>query len=564
MLLAGLAPHDDYQKVMIRIFVPGAPDGAYPVEISVSDWRGFPQATLAIDQASLNAQLLDPKAYGLALGRMLFSDQVLGKAYGETVAAVQGQSGRGLRVRLKVDPPELQGLHWERIYHLLAGEWIPMGSTATTPFSRFVPPQQWDRPAPVTERPLRLLAVIASPKNLDSFTLDPIPEEERQSLRATWTKLPGVAVTALETGTDSPPTLTEIRKALAEGFHLVHFLCHGAHTPAGTVLYLEREDGTVEPVEAVRLVEAFKVLAKPPLLCFMSACESASRARSDAFAPLAPLWVEDGGIQAVVAMTERVGLRTAQHFSAQFYARLLVHGMVDLAMNEARALVQDEWDWGVPVLFTRLLDNQLLDFPVGGISKYLTHTDRAFSLAGEALSAARRQSDGLQVVEQVERLIKELSKSHKVIVDYASAFREVGSDPSSFAARFEDFYYKFKNHYDSQDWVNEDTSCHEIRALGAQLLPAVRPLLSPATFEQLEKELDLLGSADGQLMGFFREFLEAMNTAAEEIWTRIGKKEISGAIDLKRNFEAQISPSFRRSKEMLAQMSSSLGHVKAA
>jgi hypothetical protein len=564
MLLSSLAPREDYQKVTIRIFAPAAPGDAYPVEISVSDWRGFPRATLTIDQTSLNAQLLDPKAYGLALGRMLFSDQVLGKAYGETVAAVQGQSGRGLRVRLQIDPSELQGLHWERIYHPLAGEWLPMGSTATTPFSRFVPPQQWDSPTPVTERPLRLLAVIASPKNLDSFTLDPIPDEERQSLRATLSKLPDVAATVLETGSASPPTLAEIRKALAQGFHLVHFLCHGAHTPAGTVLYLEKEDGTVEPVEAVRLIEAFKVLAKPPLLCFLSACESASRARSDAFAPLAPLWVEDGGIQAVVAMTERVGLRTAQHFSAQFYARLLVHGMVDLAMNEARALVQDEWDWGVPVLFTRLPDNQLLDFPVGGISKYLSHTDRAFSLAGEVLSAARRQSDGLQVVEHVERLIKELSKSHKVIVDYASAFREVGSDPSTFAARFEDFYYKFKNHYDSQDWVNEDTSCHEIRALGAQLLPAVRPLLSPATFEQLEKELDLLGSADGQLMGFFREFLEAMNTAAEDIWARVADKDIAGSTELKRNFEAQISPSFRRSKEMLAQMSSSLGYVKKA
>jgi hypothetical protein len=563
MLLASLAPREDYQKVTIRVFPPAAPGEAYPLEMSVLDWRGFPRVSFSIDQASLNAQAADPKAYGLALGRVLFSDQVLGKAYGETIAAVQGQSG-GLRIRLQIDPPELQGLHWERIYHPLAGEWHPLGSTAATPFSRFVPPQQWDRPTPVTERPLRLLAVVASPKNLDSFTLDPIPDEERQTLRATLTKLPDVAVTVLETGTASPPTLTEIRKALAEGFHLVHFLCHGAHTPAGTVLYLEKEDGTVEPVEAVRLVEAFKVLAKPPLLCFMSACESASRARSDAFAPLAPQWVEDGGVQAVVAMTERVGLRTAQHFSAQFYARLLVHGMVDLAMNEARALVQDEWDWGVPVLFTRLPDNQLLDFPVGGISKYLSHTDRAFSLAGEALSAARRQSDGLQVVEHAERLIKELSKSHKVIVDYASAFREVGNDPSTFAAHFEDFYYKFKNHYDSQDWVDEDTSCHEIRALGVQLLPAVRPLLSPATFEQLEKELDLLGSADGQLMGFFREFLEAMNTAAEDIWARVGGHDVAGAIDLKHNFEAQISPSFRRSKEMLAQMSSSLGHVKAA
>jgi hypothetical protein len=495
---------------------------------------------------------------------MLFADHVLGKAYGETIAAAQGRS-EGLRLRLQIDPPELQELHWERIYHPLAGEWHPLGSTAATPFSRFVPPQQWDRPAPVTERPLRLLAVIASPKNLDNYSLDSIPDAARQSLLTSLGKLPGVATTILESDTTGPPTLNEIRKALAHGCHLVHFLCHGAHTPTGTVLYLEKEDGAVEPVEAARLVEAFKVLAKPPLLCFMSACESASRARSDAFAPLAPMLVEDGAVQAVVAMTEKVGLRTAQEFSSQFYARLLSHGMADLAMNEARALVQDEWDWGVPVLFTRLPDNQLLDFPLGGIyTHYLAHADSAFNMAGEALTAARKQSNGMQMAHALERLIKELSKSHKVVVEYASALREIGNDPATFARRFEDFYYKFKKHYDSQDWVNEDTSCHEIRALGMQLLPKVQKLLDAATFKQLEKELDLLGDADGLLMVFLREFIEAMNTAVEDIWTRVGNKDTAAAIELKRSFEAQISPSFRRSKEMLAQMTSSLGHVKKA
>ena len=564
MLLANLAPREDYQTVAIRIFAAAVAGEAYPVELSVLRWRDFPRVFLSLDSVILTAQAADPKAYGLALGRMLFADQVLGKAYAETLAAAQGRS-EGLRLRLQIDPPELQGLHWERIYHPLSGEWHPLGSTATTPFSRYVPPQQWDRPAPVTERPLRLLAIIASPKNLDDFSLDSIPDAARQSLLNSLGKLSDVATTILESGTSGPPTLNEIRKALTHGCHIVHFLCHGSHTPGGTVLFLEREDGTVEPVQAARLVEAFKVLARPPLLCFLSACESAGRGRSDAFAPLAPMLVEDGGVQAVVAMTEKVGLRTAQQFSGQFYARLLTHGMIDLAMNESRAMVQDEWDWGVPVLFTRLPDNQLIDFPLAGIyTHYLAHTDRAFSMAGEALAAARRQSDGMQMAQGLERLIKELSKSHKAVVEYASAFREIGNDPATFAGRFENFYYKFKKHYDSQDWVHEDTSCHEIRALSGQLLPEVRLLLDTGTFKQLEQELDLLGSADGQLIHFFRQFLEAMNTATEDIWTWVGSKDIAAAIDLKRSFEAQISPSFRRSKEMLAQMTSSLGHVKQA
>ena len=177
-------------------------------------------------------------------------------------------------------------------------------------------------------------------------------------------------------------------------------------TKAGTVLFLEGDDGKADTVRSDRLIEALKVLKNPPSLCFLAACETAARARTDAFLPLGPALVEDGGIQAAVAMTERVGLRTAQQFSAQFYARLLTHGVIDLAVNEARALVQDEWDWGAPVLFSRLPDNQLIDFPVGRFShNYLSHTNRAFSMAGEALAAARRDNSQ-QVVGDLERLIK--------------------------------------------------------------------------------------------------------------------------------------------------------------
>jgi CHAT domain len=562
-MLANVAPCEDYQTVTVRIFAPAAPGGDYPVEMSVLRWRDFPRVFFRLDQATLDARAADSNAYGFALGQMLFSDHVLGKAYGETIAAVHGR-GQGLHIRLKVDPPDLHGIRWERIYHPMAGEWLPLGSTGQTPFSRYVPAQQWDRPLPVIDRPLRMLVVIASPNEIGEYGLDPIPDQESQSLHAALDILPEIELTYLESGTPARPTLNEIRKRLAEGFHFVFLLCHGARMPAGTVLYLEGEDHKVDPVKAERLVETFKILERPPSFCFLAACESAARTKWDAFLPLGPALVEDGGLQAVVAMTERVGLRTAQQFASQFFTRLLSHGIVDLAVNEARALVQDEWDWGAPVLFSRLPDNQLIDFPLGKYShNYLSHTNRAFNMAGEALAAARRDNS-MQLVGDLERLIKEMSKSHKVLVDYASSFREVGNDPGTFASRFEDFYYKFKQHYDGADWVDEDTSCDEIRMLGAQILPEVRPLIDPATFGQLEKELGLLGNADGMLMSFFLEFTEALNTAVEGIWAKVSAGDIADAIALKRGFEAQISPSFRRSKEMLAQMSRSVGDVKKA
>ena len=69
MLLANLAPREDYQTVTIRVFTPTGAGEAYPVELSVSRWRDFPRVFFSIDPVRLNAQAADPKAYGLALGR---------------------------------------------------------------------------------------------------------------------------------------------------------------------------------------------------------------------------------------------------------------------------------------------------------------------------------------------------------------------------------------------------------------------------------------------------------------------------------------------------------------
>ncbi len=334
--------------------------GRYLVELKV---LGGPHAvgTLQLDLTVLAGLAADPEAYGQALGKALFAQVELRDLY-QGALARQGKEGGGrLHVRLQIDPPELWNVHWERVFHPYAGGWSPLGSTAATPFSRYVPVQQWDQPGPVVKPPFRLLVVIASPASLNSYGLDPIDDDERQALHRALDGLPKdkVAATYLETGAANPPTLDRLRNVLADGYHLVHLMCHGAVTEGGTVLYLEDAAGMAVPVPVDQLVGAFKVLDKPPLLCFLAACESATRSGTGAFAPLGPALVEDGRVQAVVAMTDKVTLQTAQSFTKQFYRQLLSHYLVDLAANEARAGVQGKWDWGVPVLFSRLPDNRL-------------------------------------------------------------------------------------------------------------------------------------------------------------------------------------------------------------
>ncbi len=565
MINQQIGPREDYNNLQINLSKPSKTAKRFTVQMHIPGWRYFDPAEFRYKSAELLALSADPSAYGQALGKAFLSEQCIGDPYREALAAIQAR-GDGLRVQLILDSPELQELHWERIFHPIAGAWQPLGSTAVTPFSRFIRPQQWDRPTAITTRPLRILVVIASPANLESdFQLHTIAAEERQKLHTLFDQIPDLAATYLESGTDNPPTLNAIRQHLSNGYHLVHFLCHGAHTPAGIGLFLEDSDRQVDPVEQNRLVQAFKVLKTPPVFCFLAACESAKQERHDAFLPLGPTLVGEGGLQAVVAMTGKVGLTLAQQFAGQFYVRLLKHGVVDLAMNEARALVQDDWDWGVPVLFTRLQDNQLIDFPIGKMYEgYLSHTDTAFMAVDEVLSNARLEDHGGRLVNDLKELVNELSKSHGVQVEVASKFRRTGRDPQNFAQKFEDFYYDFKDYYDNQTWVSENTSCTRIDALRAEILPKLSPLLSPANFALLEEELNMLSNADTDLLRYFNEYISIMNIAVEEIWAALDNSNIESAIQLKRDFEAQISPSFQRSKVMFERMSHNIRGVQAA
>ena len=352
-------PQKTYHIVEIRVFDASAP-GVYPVELSVPGWRDFPRGNLRLDDTALLALNANSEAYGRALGEALFAEDAIGTAYQEVLAVFQSRDGDGLRVRLRLDPAELHDIRWERVYHPIAGAWHPLAATADTLLSRYVLAREWERPAPLTARPLRVLVVIASPSDVHEYSLDPISEAEIETWHTIFDDLPDAAVTYLQSLTESPPTLARIRQVLMAGYHVVHFVCHGAKTHQGTVLYLENVDGAVEPVRSERLVEMFRALTTRPRLCFLAACESGARGRTDGFVPLGPAVVAGGGVPAVVAMADRVGIVAARQFASHFYVRLLAHGAVDLAMNEARAMVRESWDWSVPLLFSRLPDNQLL------------------------------------------------------------------------------------------------------------------------------------------------------------------------------------------------------------
>jgi hypothetical protein len=161
---------------------------------------------------------------------------------------------------------------------------------------------------------------------------------------------------------DPPLTLERLESALRQGIQILHYVGHGAFNTRHqrAVLYLQDEAGRTQPVADADLAQMLARQGVQPHLVFLAACQSATRSTIDAFVGLGPGLV-NAGVPAVVAMQDAVTIKTARKLSEVFYQRLTAHGVVDLAMNEARStlVTAERPDAAVPVLFMRLQDGKL-------------------------------------------------------------------------------------------------------------------------------------------------------------------------------------------------------------
>jgi hypothetical protein len=353
----------DLTDLEIRIFARQERDeaaAAYPVEITLGEQQEFPRGYLGADVVpwvSSGAQADD----GQKLFDTLFADPNLRSAWAEA----RGQAPQR-RVRLRIDPTaaELHTLPWE----LLQQDAVVLAAHADTPFSRYLPiALPWS--GAVQERPIRVLVVISDPADLQAkYDLAPVDiTVEKQTLE---TALADVGPDELQIDyLDAPATFERLEQALRgasgqaqQGYHVLHFIGHGAFSArrGQAALYLQDQQGNAQRVLDGELVSMVARQGVRPRLVFLAACQSATRSTSDAFLGLAPRLV-GVGVPAVVAMQDVVTVETARKFSAAFYGQLLEHGVVDLAVNQARStlLTAGRADAAVPVLFMRLKSGQL-------------------------------------------------------------------------------------------------------------------------------------------------------------------------------------------------------------
>jgi tetratricopeptide (TPR) repeat protein len=332
----------------------------YPVELTLDGEQEFPRGYLSPDLLPW-VPSATPAEDGERLFQLLLADDRLRAAWAE----VRGQTPlRRVHLRIDESAPELHALPWELLRELGSG--VPpqtLAATVATPFSRDLA-GKWLSVTPVAERPVKLLVVIANPNDLADYRLPAIDvAAEQRSIEAA---VAGLGEGLLELSFLKPPvTLARLEAELkAGGAHILHIVAHGMYHPqrARAILFLADEANQVQRVGEEAFAEMLARQRETLRLVFLASCQTATRSPADAFRGFAPQLIS-AGVPAVVAMQDLVPVETARAFTATFYRQLLDHGLVDLAVNEARSILMSgdmAGSWSVPVLFSRVPAGRLV------------------------------------------------------------------------------------------------------------------------------------------------------------------------------------------------------------
>lgn len=295
------------------------------------------------------------KTFGARLFEAVFGDDVRSCLRSSLDEASRQDAGLRIRLRLN-DTPELANLPWEYLYNPALNRFLAL--SATTPLVRYLELPERIRPLS-TAPPLRVLALIASPKN------HPPLDVERE-----WGKLNQALGDLVQRGLVAverlqPATFPALRQRLRRGnYHVLHVVGHGAFDPSiqDGVLVLEDDEGLGHRVSGQDLgilLHDHRALR----LAILNACEGARGATDDPFAGTAQSLVQQG-VPAVIAMQFEVTDEAAITLAHEFYSAIADGFSVDAALTEARRAIFTESrgvEWGTPVLYMRTPDGQIFD-----------------------------------------------------------------------------------------------------------------------------------------------------------------------------------------------------------
>jgi len=313
-----------------------------------------------IPRGAGSPQLQAAKTFGGKLFKAVFHDELFGCLRSSLDQVEERRAG--LRLRLRLNAPDLIDLPWEYLYLPSLDRFFVLG--IETPVVRYLELQQRIPPLKV-KPPLKILVMISSPKDLLArFEFAELDGDEE------WTKIKK-ALARLERRklviVERLPAadLDALQQHLRRGeYHIFHFIGHGTfdeHKQDGALLL---EDATqfgrwVSGKYLGTLLHNHRNLR----LAVLNACEGARTSRSDPFAGTAQSLVLQG-LSAVIAMQFEITDIAAIAFAQAFYAAIADGYPVDASLVEARTSIfahGNEVEWGTPVLYMQAHDGRIFD-----------------------------------------------------------------------------------------------------------------------------------------------------------------------------------------------------------
>jgi len=269
------------------------------------------------------------------------------------------QLGRGLRLRLSIDAPEISAWPWELLHDPLRDH--PFGAAISTPLVRYL--DQASRFGALAEQeaelPLEMLVVLPKASGLDLGRERALIEEALAPLEG------ALKIRVLE----GIVTRTGLGDALlAAAYDIIHFAGHGGFEGGQSYIVLNRPDGSPDWVDdstLARFVTNYRSLK----LVVSNTCSSGRIDDARAFRGMTPQLLRSG-VPAVIAMQYPLTDQMAATFAREFYRQLCLGehaGQVDVAVTHARNMLAILYPgspaFAAPVLSTHAPDSVIFSLP---------------------------------------------------------------------------------------------------------------------------------------------------------------------------------------------------------
>jgi hypothetical protein len=347
---------------------PGPDPGSYVARVLRSVGGGEPTETITLDlddlvnrRPLLEASVLsssvmarrvmsDSETALQDVGRRLFDSAFVGgieSAY-RTSMAVASERGQSVQIALRLTAPGLAALPWETLYDSETQTYLcrkePLVRNVPAPYST----------APLTlAPPLRVLAMVASPRGLPALDVD---DERARLERALQPHLDAGRVDLHWLADASWEGIHG--KLLEREWHVLHFIGHGTYdtvTDEGVLAFVG-PDGRADYVTASALADLLDEAEPTPRLVVLNSCQSGAAGTSDLFSGTAAA-LAHSGIRAVAAMQFSISDAAAIAFARGFYTALAYGRGIDEAVRSGRigilGIGRGTLEWVTPVLYLR-------------------------------------------------------------------------------------------------------------------------------------------------------------------------------------------------------------------